>query len=241
MEVFIMDKKEIKALLMSMRTNENESIVNNLLGKIDMLTDEKIESMISQIGHDDESIKNYLAEKIKESQNNNHEEHTPINEMFTYGISGKSIHLHMPIDLHQMISEKGISKTIDTVNLQLLDAIEKIRKLQNEGYYKFKEAENIYMISPILVGREINFLNDLGFKTQTYRKSELRDDRFVSEHPEAQLATHIFGKDSNVGTAIIGLDVINSDEWQEKRKAQVKAFEEKGIRLDTAEKDISEN
>ncbi len=236
-----MTKKEIKKILMSLRTSNNDNIVNNLLGKIDLLTDEKITSMVNQIGDSEESIRNYLQTKLEKQQEHHHEKHTPINEMFTYGIAGRSIHLHMPIDLHQMISEKGISKTIDTVNLQLLDAIERIRKLQNEGYYKFKEKDSIYMISPILVGRKIKFLNGLDFKTQTYKKKELKDDRFVSEHPEAQLAIHIFGKESNVGTAIIGLDVINSDEWQKKRKTQVKAFEEKGIKLDTEEKDISEN
>lgn len=235
-----MTKKEIKKILMSLRTSNNDNIVNNLLGKIDLLTDEKITSMVNQIGDSEESIRNYLQTKLEKQQEHHHEKHTPINEMFTYGISERSIHLHMPIDLHQMISEKGISKTIDTVNLQLLDAIERIRKLQNEGYYKFKEKDSIYMISPILVGREIKFLNGLDFKTQTYKKKELQDDRFVSEHPEAQLATHIFGKESNVGTAIIGLDVINSDEWQKKRKTQVKVFEEKGFKLDTEEKDINE-
>ena len=225
---------------MSMRTSDNEIIINNLLGKINLLTNETITSMVNQIGDNEESIKKYLQTKLEEKQEHNHEEHTPINEMFTYGIAGRSIHLHMPIDLHQMMSEKGISKTIDIVNLQLLDAIERIRKLQNEGYSKFIGKDSIYMISPILVGREIKFLKGLDFKTQTYKKRELQDEKFVSKHPEAQLATHIFGKEKNVGTAIIGLDIINSNEWQEKRKAQVKAFEEKGIIIDSEEKDLSE-
>ena len=235
-----MTKIQIKNILMSMRTSDNEIIINNLLGKINLLTNETITSMVNQIGDNEESIKKYLQTKLEEKQEHNHEEHTPINEMFTDGIAGRSIHLHMPIDLHQMMSEKGISKTIDIVNLQLLDAIERIRKLQNEGYSKFIGKDSIYMISPILVGREIKFLKGLDFKTQTYKKRELQDEKFVSKHPEAQLATHIFGKEKNVGTAIIGLDIINSNEWQEKRKAQVKAFEEKGIIIDSEEKDLSE-
>ena len=235
-----MTKIEIKKILISMRTSNNESIVNNLLGKIDLLTDEKITAMLNQIGDSEESIIKYLQTKLEEKQEHNHEEHTPINGMFTYGIAGKSIHLHMPIDLHQMIAEKGILKTIDIVNLQLLDAIERIRKLQNEGYSKFKGKDSIYMISPILVGMEMKFLNGLDFKTQTYKRKELQDEKFVREHPEAKLAIHVFGKNKNVGTATIGLDVINSDEWQKKREAQVKAFEEKGIKLDTEEKDRGE-
>lgn len=227
-----MNKREIKNLLMSMRTPENENNVNSLLGKIDLLSDEKIKSIISQIGNTEEDIKKYLQQKLEKIQNHTHEEHTPINEMFTYGIASGTIHIHMPVDLHQMISEKGISKTIDTVNLFLLDAIERIRKMQNDGYYKFKDKDNIYMISPILVGREIRFLNELDFTTHTYKKKELQNAEFVSHNPEAQLATHIFGNDNNVGTAKIDMDMINSSEWQEKRKLQVKEFEKKGITLD---------
>jgi len=239
-EVLILNKHEIKQLLMSMRTYDNESQINKLLGKIELLSDEKIETMVIQIGDNEESIKKYLQKKLEEKQEHNNEEHIPINKMFSYGISGGCIHLHMPVDLHQMMKEKGPSKTISTVNLYLLDAIERIRMLKNEGYYKFKGKDSIYMISPILVDREMRFLEELDFKTQIYKKGELQDADFLSVHPEAQLATHIFGNNSNVGTAIIGMDIINSDEWQEKRRAQIEEFAEKGITLDGVEKDINE-
>jgi hypothetical protein len=231
-------KEKIKEILISLRTPKNEHIVNSLLGKIDLLTDKEITSMFSQTGDSDESIRSHLNTELENYQKHHDEEHTPINEMFTYGITGESIHLHIPKDLHQMIAEKGFSKTVDLINLQLLDAIEKIRKLKNEGFYKFKGTESIYMISPLLAGREIAFLKKLGFNTQEYKKAELQDDSFVSRHPEAQLATQIFGRNRNVGSAIIKLKEINSDEWQRKRAAQVRAFEEKGIILDKEEKKL---
>lgn len=231
-----MNKNDIKRILMSMRTAENENQVNNLLGKIDLLPEEKLQTMIAQIGDNEESIRKYLEEKLGERRNNGHEEHTPINNMFTYGLAGSCIHLHMPVDLHEMMSKKGIKKTVDTVNLYLLDAIDRIRKLQNDGFYKFNGKDSIYMISPILVGREMKFLEELDFETHSYKKKELQSEEFVSEHPEAQLAVHIFGRDSNVGTAKIGLDVINSQEWQIKRAKKVKDFEEQGIKLNEDEK-----
>lgn len=226
-----MNKNDIKRILMSMRTAQNENQVNNLLGKIDLLPEEKLQTMIAQIGDNEESIKKYLEGKLKNQNNHEHEEHTPINKMFTYGLSGSCIHLHMPVDLHEMMSKKGIKKTVDTVNLYLLDAIERIRKLQNDGFYRFDGKDSIYMISPILVGREMKFLEDLDFETHSYRKKELQSEEFVAEHPEAQLAVHIFGRNSNVGTAKIGLDVINSQEWQDKRNKKVEEFGEQGITL----------
>ena len=226
-----MNKNDIKRILMSMRTAQNENQVNNLLGKIDLLPEEKLQTMIAQIGDNEESIKKYLEGKLKNQNNHEHEEHKPINKMFTYGLSGSCIHLHMPVDLHEMMSKKGIKKTVDTVNLYLLDAIERIRKLQNDGFYRFDGKDSIYMISPILVGREMKFLEDLDFETHSYRKKELQSEKFVAEHPEAQLAVHIFGRNSNVGTAKIGLDVINSQEWQDKRNKKVEEFGEQGITL----------
>ena len=227
-----MNKKEIKEILISMRTAENEKKINNLLGKIDLLTDEKIETLVSQIGDNEESIKEYLSKRLEERKEVG-EEHIPINEMFTYGVTENVIHLHMPIDLNKMLSEMGYSKTISTVNLQLLDAIERIRKMQKDGYYKFEGKSSIYMISPILRGKEIDFLKDLDFDTKVLKKDKLQDEEFVEQNDEAKLATKIFGKDKDIGTATIGLDVVNSEEWQAKREAKVKEFEEKGIKLDT--------
>ena len=226
-----MNKNDIKKILMSMRTPENENKVNNLLGKIDLLKEEELQKMLDKIGNNEESIKKYIQEKLKERHNIS-EEHTPINFMFTYGISKNSIHLHMPVKLDEMVSKKGRKDTFDTVNLYLLDAIEKIKKMQNDGFYKFEGKDSIYMISPILIGKEMKFLEELDFNTQLYSKSNLQNEDFVSKNPEAQLAIHIFGRNSNVGTAKIGLDVVNSDKWQSKRKDKVKEFEKQGIILD---------
>ena len=96
-----MKKSEIKNILFSMRTTENEEIINNLLGKIDLLSEEKLHNILVQVEDNEESIKKYLQEKINSMQGQ-HETHTRINKMFSYGISGSTIHLHMPVDLHEM-------------------------------------------------------------------------------------------------------------------------------------------
>lgn len=227
-----MNKKEIKNILMSIRTSDNEKYVNNLLGKIDLLSESKLESIVAQIGDNEECIKKYLQENLMQG----HEEFTPINELFSYGISDNAIHLHLPVDLHQMMSEKGIRKTIDTVNLYLLDAIERIRKMRQEGYYKFTEKDSVYMLSPLLVNREREFLNELGFETQVYKKHELQNEQFVAEHKEALLANIFFGKDKNVGVAIIKLDKTNSKQWQEKRLEVIENFKQNGITLNGEER-----
>ena len=226
-----MKKQEIKNILMSMRTQENDTLVNNLLGKIDTMDEKSLQTALEKVGNNEEGVREFFESKLSERHHNQGEEKYPINDMFTYGISGSCIHLHLPGDLHQMLSTKGLSGTMDTVNLQLLDAIDKIKQLRDNGFYRFQGKDSIYMISPILIGREMKILDSMDFQTQSYRKKDLSDEKFIQEHPEARLATHIFGKDRNVGTASIRFDTIFSKEWQEKKREKIQEFAKKGITL----------
>lgn len=227
-----MDKKDIKSILILMRTSENDEIINNLLGKIDMMDEASFQNALQQVGRTEETVRTFFEKKILEKQNTHTEEHTPINEMFSYGVSGNCIHLHLPTDLHESMVKNGISKTMALVNLHLLDAIDKIKAMKDRDFYKFKDKDSIYMISPAMIKREMRFLEELDFTTHSYSKKQLSDSDFVQETPEAQLAVHIFGKDKNVGTASIRFDIINSKEWQEKRNSAIQSFKEQGILLD---------
>lgn len=93
-----MNKKEIKKLLHSMRNSDNDKQITVLLGKIDVIDDEKLQEMVSKIGDSQDTIKSYLQEKIETMQRRNTEEyseHTPINELFTFGTAGNSVHLQV--------------------------------------------------------------------------------------------------------------------------------------------------
>lgn len=226
-----MNKQDAKNILISMRKPENETFVNYLLGQIDMMDDQRIADELQKLGNDEGNVRSFFEGKIAERTSNRNEEKFSINDMFTYGISGNCVHLHLPGSLMEMMKEKGMSKTMDTVNLYLLDAIDRLSKLKQDGFYKFQDIDNIYMISPIMIGRETQFLEGFDFETHSYRKKELRDPKFVQEHPEAQLATHIFGKDRNVGTALISFDTISTPEWQSKKRQKIQEFSEKGITL----------
>lgn len=220
-----MNKEYIKNILISIRKSENEHIVNYLLGQIDMKDDESIKKIAESLGNDENSIRNFLLKKIKEKQAN--DEKYPINDMFTYGVLNQSIHLHFPGDLHKAMAENGISRTVSMVNVQLLDAICKIKALKDSGFHRFENKDNIYMISPIVTKREMRFLEGLDFVTHSYSKKQLRDEKFVQENPEAELAVHIFGKDRNIGTASINFDTMATKEWQDKKDTVINELREK--------------
>lgn len=225
-----MNKNEIKNILISMRTSGNEARVNYLLGKIDMMEETEIEKILMDIGKTEENVRGFLRKKLEEGNQQDNKKF-PINGMFTYGLSGNCIHLHLPADLHESLVKDGPSKTMAKVNLHLLDAIDRITALRNDGFHKFKDKNSIYMISPALIRPEIKFLNGLNFTTHMYTKRNLSDDAFVEEHPEAMLAVHIFGRDRNIGTALIGFDTINSPEWQAKKKQVIETLKNKGATI----------
>lgn len=65
-----MNKEDVKRILMSLRNNSNESLINNLLGKIDLLPEDQLQQMIAQVG-DENNIKQFFLEKI-EKQHRKH-------------------------------------------------------------------------------------------------------------------------------------------------------------------------
>lgn len=214
-------EKEVKEelarrIMKAMRTRQEKEEANNLLGTI--------------IGGSEQAVDEETTRRAVQTLREEHK--YSINEMFTYGVSGDSIHLHLPVNLEHLINKIGVTKTVDTANLYLLDAIEKIAQMKKEGFEKFRERKSIYMISPILRGQELIFLKDLDFKTQTYKKQQLRDSKFLEENPEARLARTIFGADKKVGTAQIDIDRITTPEWQEKKAKKVKEINDKGITID---------
>lgn len=230
LEVFKLNKADLKKLLISMRTSENESQINYLLGQIDIIDENRLNSIIQNIGDSPDCIRELLKEKLGR-YNTQQGKYIPINKMFEYGISNGSVHFHLPGDLVPMISSIGIRKAMDTINLQLLDAIERIRNLQKSGYFRLRNVDSIYMISPILIKEELEFLQGMDFDTRLYSKKDLQKADGNDSNSEIQLAKNIFGSNRSVGTAKISMATINSSKWQEKRKDTIKKFEEQGISL----------
>ena len=227
-----MDRNQVKNILMNMRNQENEAIINYYLGKLDMMDDKTLQEVLKQAGNSEDGIKKLMEEKISQRRNAGNEEKFKINEFFTYGISGSCIHFHLPGNLEEMFKQKGLSRTMDTINLSLLDAIKKAKDMKNDEYYQFQDIDSIYMISPILIRKELSFLSEMDFTTHLYKKAELANKTFLEEHPEAKLANHIFGPERNVGTARISFETLNSKEWEEKRKKKIEEFAKKGIVLE---------
>ena len=227
-----MKRDDILNILISLINEENRKVVAELINKVNALSDEQIKAILKSIGNSKVSVTAFLKESIeKELEKGKNKDHRPINKMFTYGISGKTVHLHMPVNLTDVMNSRGLAGAVAVVNLYLIDAIEKLKELKNSGNREFKDKNQIYMISPILIERELGFLEDLEFATKLYSKKDLQSNIYLLENKEAQLAVALFGKQKNVGTASISFDTLNTERWNRKKDRKVRELESKGFSL----------
>ena len=229
-----MNRNDVKRILYLLKTAETQAVIESVLQKVDRLTDENISQILSQIGDSEQAVKNYLDNLILEQIVKKHEDNhkIPLNKYITYGLTGSTIHLHLPIDLHDEIKQNGINRTIDKLNLYLLDAIDQLVRLKQENYHVLDNIDSLYMISSILLKRELSFLQSLDFDTKTFSKKQLSDPNFLQNNSEAILATKLFGTSNNVSSAIISLDQVFSPEWQQKKEEAKSNIHKKGIFMD---------
>ena len=239
-----MNKQEIKNILISLRNEENSPIVNNILGKIDLMDDSTLEKAAIKAGNTEESIKSFFIGSInsilKSQENNQAEEKFPLNKMFTYGLSGPCVHLHLPGKLDETIAKIGRNRTLALVNRNLIDALERIQSMKNYNHPRLENIDSVFMISPALIRSELSFLEDLDFDTEYFNRKDLENEELVNSNKNASLAIKVFGKDKNIGCASLPLDRMNSKQWQDKKNKKIKELEEKGATLDNKDQDIEE-
>lgn len=229
-----MNKNDVKKLLFSIRTSENTAEVNNILGKIDMMTDEEIENKTKNFSK--EQIEQFFKSKI-ENRNNSH--FTKVNDFFEYGISGGCVHLHLPGDFHSMFEKLGKVKASAAIAKNLIDAATKINNQRNSGDSKLANCTSLYMISPIfysptfypkiLRNKDVRdnkkietpifkIFKLMGLETNTYTREELQNSEFVQNNKEAKLAAKNFGTNKDVGAAILSFEKFNSKKFQTRLK-----------------------
>ena len=184
-----MNKSQVKNIINSLIDGTNNNVIITLLGKLDMMSETEVEDITSKF-ETEEKLKEFLKDKLKQNLEERTTEHLPINKMFTYGIKNGCVHLHLPGNLRPMMSKLGPSKTLATVNLYLLDAIHRIGNMKTNEYPGFKNVNSIYMISPALIQRELDFLKNIYFKINLFLKKDLQNESFTTSTPSARVRSY---------------------------------------------------
>lgn len=63
-----MNKKKLKKLLMKIRTHENEQIINNFLGQIDIASEVELKDFFNSYGDTEEKIISYINKFISDKE-----------------------------------------------------------------------------------------------------------------------------------------------------------------------------
>ena len=158
-----MNKNEIKELLIKMRTLENESAVNYLLGLVDMKSDKNLETILIKYNIDEENISDFLATRIKnfQIQQEQSEHFISVNKMFCFGRTGNTIHMHLiPKDLRGIKKQLGDEDFYQFYRRQLEDFLSRLQDIvRNDNTIK-----TLFAVSPIFFNEKITLLHEeLGF------------------------------------------------------------------------------
>ena len=122
-----------------------------------------------------------MASKFKEIlrrlTHRKHDEFIPLNETFSYGITGETAHIHLPKRLDSMIREKGLAYTTEHIGEELIDALDKLCEIAKNN----PKIKTVFAVSPLLSSDMFRErLEALGFRTEQASKM------FEKMFPEAK-------------------------------------------------------
>ena len=232
-----MERQEvIEILTFLFQENQDSTMIQKMIHSAKTISDEELKR--KTMGFTRTSLINYIRGKVQAERQ--HEDisgqRINVNDYFDYGISGDTVHIHLPKDLHEEFQQLGKKKAIAQIGLYLIDAVNRINCDRNQNRNDLEKCRLLYMISPIFYSggfypsplrkkmtNEISIespilwiLKRFGLEVKTISEQDLHDKEKIANDPEVQLALKNFGDKKDVGVARITFDELNSKKWQKK-------------------------
>lgn len=153
-----MDKTRIIEILNSMKIEGNREKIDNAINKVNGLSEENIRKICN--GKTEEEIKQILENLV--FGNKKEEIKINLNDMFYYGRTGNTIHIHLvEPDLHDMKDKLGTQGFGKYMKDKLEDALLSLQ----EVFKKDKTMEEVFAVSPIFYHESSRKMHeDLGFE-----------------------------------------------------------------------------
>ena len=208
-------KQEIEQVLQDMVTKKNKEQIEEIRNRISSMSDEELSSLVASKGVKNTRDVRKIVKKELKTTRRNHSKFQPLNDLVSYGMTGKTIHIHLiPKDVSNILMGPGRREALRESELLLIDAIEKIKiKMQTER--KFKKVENVYAVSGIMSGIVAKWFKEIGFDVKTLPMEEAKQDE------ELKRFTKRFAEQRKLGRANLPREVLMSEEW-EANKAAIK-------------------
>ncbi len=209
----MISKKEIEQVLLAMTTEKNKEKIEELRGKIAAMPDEAVAALVQEKGiKSTRDIKRIVKKELRTAPQI-HPKFEPLNELVSFGVTGKTIHVHLiPKDVRHILMGPGRRENLKRAELTLIDAIEKLKtKMQTER--KYKKIENVYAVSGIMSGIIAGWFKELNFDVKVLKMEEAKTDE------ELKRFTERFEGQIKLGRANLPREILMSEEWEASKEA----------------------
>ena len=160
-------KENIKKLLIDMKTSDNESVINHILKSIEKISEEDLILTLDKYNVIEQNIEQFLRNRIEKQieKEKTHTEFTPVNQMFSYGRTGNTLHMHLiPKDLRGLKNELGDEAFYAFFKDQLEDFLSKLQSI----FLEDATIQTLFAVSPIFFNPNITAIHEsLGFDKVT--------------------------------------------------------------------------
>ena len=160
-------KENIKKLLIDMKTSDNESVINHILKSIEKISEEDLILTLDKYNVTEQNIEQFLRNRIEKQieKDKTHTEFTPVNQMFSYGRTGNTLHMHLiPKDLRGLKNELGDEAFYAFFKDQLEDFLSKLQSI----FLEDATIQTLFAVSPIFFNPNITAIHEsLGFDIVT--------------------------------------------------------------------------
>ena len=186
-------KENIKRILMNIKNSNNESTINHILESIEKISEEDLKVILQKLNVTEQNIEQFIKNKIKEQieQENSSTKFTPVNQMFSYGRTGNTLHMHLiPKDLRPLKNKLGDEAFYDFYKEQLEDFLSKLQSIFLEDI----TIQTLFAVSPIFFNKDITAVHEiLGFDKVTEIDLNNENDDMSREQKENFI--NMFNKD----------------------------------------------
>lgn len=186
-------KENIKRILMNMKTSDNESPINHILKSIEKISEEDLKITLKELNITEKNIEQFLRNKIEKQteQEKSSAEFTPVNQMFSYGRTGNTLHMHLiPKDLRPLKKELGDEVFYDFYKEQLEDFLSKLQGIFLEDI----TIQTLFAVSPIFFNQNITAVHEaLGFDKVT--EIDLKNENDDMSREQKENFINMFNKD----------------------------------------------
>lgn len=200
----MLNKEQILEYLKELINENNREHIIQLIDKIEKINEEELNTVLSERKIKTlRDVRKMVVKGLKQPRTKTNK-FSELNELVSYGVTGKTIHIHVvPKDAKNLLTREGMKKA----ELALIDATEKI-KLLIQTSNRYGKIENIYAVSGIISGPVARWFKNIGYDVKTLPIEDAKKDRELGRF------YGMFKEAKKLGRATLSKEKLMCNEWE---------------------------